>query len=138
MANTEPPATMPSRIDSAVPISTRPLPPVNSRGCSTAGSIEYFTGPNRVDWTPVRNSATSSTAMLVVAKPNAASDMIAISIAVVIRISVAFSVRSAICPASAENRKYGRMNSAGARFAYSALSALDTPSQNSMPMIACR
>ncbi len=64
--------------------------------------------------------------------------MMAISIAVVMRISVAFSTFSAICPAMAENRKYGRMNSAGARLAYSAMSPLDTPSQNSMPMIAWR
>ena len=57
--------------------------------------------------------------MFCVRKPTAASDMIAISIAVVMRISFDFSSFSAICPAVAENRKYGRMNSAGARFVYS-------------------
>ena len=38
-------------------------------------------------------------------KPTAATDMIATSIAVVIRISADFSYFSAICPAVAENRK---------------------------------
>ena len=106
---------MPIRIEIDVPISTRPLPPVSSSGLSTDGRIEYFTGPNSVDCTPVQNSATSSTDMFCVRKPTAASDMIAISIAVVMRISRDFSSFSAICPAVAENRKYGRMNSAGAR-----------------------
>jgi hypothetical protein len=40
--------------------------------------------------------------------------MITISIVVVMRISRDFSSFSAIRPAVAENRKYGRMNSAGA------------------------
>ncbi len=96
---------MPIRIEIDVPISTRPLPPVSSSGLSTAGRIEYFTGPNSVDCTPVANSATSSTIMFCVTKPTAASDMIAISIAVVMRISFDFSSFSAICPAVAENRK---------------------------------
>ncbi|KAG0932314.1 hypothetical protein G6F31_016570 [Rhizopus arrhizus] len=38
---------------------------------------------------------------------------------VVITISRDFSSLSAICPASAENRKYGRMKMAGASVAYS-------------------
>ena len=88
-----------------MPISTRPLPPVNSSGLRIAGSTEYFTGPNRVDCIPVQNSATSSTGMLPVKKPIAASDMIAISIAVVITIRRCFSSFSAIWPAMAENRK---------------------------------
>ncbi|MNU05195.1 hypothetical protein D3C72_2499150 [compost metagenome] len=53
--------------------------------------------------------------MLWVRKPTAASDMITISITVVITIRRCFSSFSAICPARAENRKYGRMNKAGAR-----------------------
>ena len=136
--NTMPPIIIPPRIEMEVPISTRPLPPVNSRGCNTEGRIEYFTGPNRVDCSPVQNNATSSTIRFWDTKPTAASVMMAISIAVVIRISVDFSSFSAICPASAENRKYGRMNSAGARLVYSVLSALLIPSQNSMPMMAWR
>ena len=44
-----PPQIMPSKIASEVPISTKPLPPVNSSGLSTDGRIEYFTGPNNVD-----------------------------------------------------------------------------------------
>ena len=48
-----PPKIMPTRIEIDVPISTRPLPPVSSSGFSTAGRIEYFTGPNSVDCTPV-------------------------------------------------------------------------------------
>src|SRR3546814_5099014 len=61
IAKIDPPRIIPSRIEIDVPISTSPLPPVSSRGCSTAGRIEYFTGPNRVDCTPVRNSATRRT-----------------------------------------------------------------------------
>ena len=109
-----PPNSMPSNTAMLVPISTRPLPPVSSSGFSTLGRIEYFTGPNSVLCTPVANSATSSTRMSCSRKPTAASDMIAISIAVVMRMSFDFSVRSANCPAIEENRKYGRMNTAGA------------------------
>ena len=105
---------MPSNTAMLVPISTRPLPPVSSSGFSTLGRIEYFTGPNSVLCTPVANSATRSTRMSCSRKPTAASDMIAISIAVVMRMSFDFSVRSANCPAIEENRKYGRMNTAGA------------------------
>ena len=88
-----------------MPISTRPLPPVSSSGLSTDGRIEYFTGPNSVDCSPVQNSATSRIGMFCSTKPIAATDMIAISIVVVITISVCFSSFSAICPAVAENRK---------------------------------
>ena len=111
-----PPSSMPTRIDTDVPISTRPLPPVSSSGLSTEGRIEYFTGPNSADCTPVENSAISSTTMFCVTKPIAAPVMITISIIVVMRISRDFSSFSAICPAVAENRKYGRMKIAGARF----------------------
>ena len=90
------------------------MPPVSSSGFSTEGRIEYFTGPNRVLCTPVANRVTSRMPMFCSRKPSAASDMIAISIAVVMRISFDFSVRSANCPAIEENRKYGRMNTAGA------------------------
>ena len=109
-----PPSSMPSRIAMDVPISTRPLPPVSSSGLSTEGRIEYFTGPNRADCMPVANNATSSTGMFCSMNPTAASDMMAISIAVVMRISFDFSLRSANCPAIEENKKYGRMNTAGA------------------------
>ncbi len=67
--------------------------------------MEYFTGPNSVDCRPVQNSAASSTVRSWVRKPMAASDMITISIVVVIRISFDFSSFSAIWPAVAENRK---------------------------------
>ncbi len=103
--NTEPPMIMPDRIEIEVPISTRPLPPVSSSGFSTEGSTEYLTGPNRVDCMPVQNSATSRKGRFSVMKPMAASDMITISMVVVITISRDFSSLSAICPASAENRK---------------------------------
>jgi hypothetical protein len=62
----------------------------------------------------VANRHTSSSGRLCSRKATAATDMIAISIAVVMRISLDFSVRSANCPAIEENRKYGRMNTAGA------------------------
>ena len=100
-----PPKIMPHRIEIEVPISTRPLPPVSSSGFSTEGRIEYFTGPNSVDCRPVQNSAISRITMFSVMKPTAASDMIAISIVVVITMSFCFSSFSAICPARAENRK---------------------------------
>ncbi|MNM80621.1 hypothetical protein D3C81_925930 [compost metagenome] len=122
-----PPAIMPVRMEMDVPISTRPLPPVSSSGLRIDGSTEYFTGPNRVDCRPVQNSAINSTGMLWVRKPMAASDMITISITVVITISRCFSSFSAICPARAENRKYGRMNKAGARLVYSVRSSSLTP-----------
>ena len=137
-AKISPPKIIPARIEIDVPISTSPLPPVSSRGCSTDGRIEYFTGPNSVDCSPVPNNATSNTVMFWVRKPIAASDMITISIVVVMRISLDFSSFSAICPAVAENRKYGAMNSAGARLVYSVRCSGLTPSQNSRPMIACR
>ncbi len=100
-----PPKIMPIRIDSEVPISTRPLPPVSSSGLSTEGRMEYLTGPNRVDCRPVQNSAVNRTIRSWVRKPIAASDMITISIVVVIRINFDFSSFSAIWPAVAENRK---------------------------------
>ncbi len=88
-----------------VPISTRPLPPVSSSGASTDGRIEYFTGPNSVDWAPVANRATSRTGMLCSTKPTAATVMIAISIVVVTTMSFCFSIFSATLLARAENRK---------------------------------
>ena len=129
---------MPSRIASEVPISTKPLPPVNSSGLSTDGRMEYFTGPNKVDCRPVQNSATSNTTMFCSRKPTAASDMMAISIEVVITISFCFSTRAAICPAVAENRKNGRMKIAGARLAYNPIWLLLTAMYASSPMMACR
>jgi hypothetical protein len=129
---------MPMRIEIEVPISTRPLPPVSSSGLSTEGRIEYFTGPNSADCRPVPNSATSSSGMFCSRKPTAATDMITISIVVVMRISRDFSSFSAICPAVAENRKNGRMNSAGARLVYSDCSLADSPIDASRPMMAWR
>ena len=123
---------------SEVPISTKPLPPVNSSGRSTDGRIEYFTGPNKVDCIPVQNSATSNTGMLCSTNPSAASDMMTISIEVVITISFCFSTRAAICPAVAENRKNGRMKIAGARLAYNPIWLLLTAMYASSPMMACR
>ena len=133
-----PPAIMPHRIEMEVPISTRPLPPVSSSGLRIAGSTEYFTGPNSVDCTPVQNSATSSSGRFCSRKPTAASDMITISMVVVITISRCFSSFSAIWPAMAENRKYGRMKMAGATMAYSARSSVLAPRKISRPMMACR
>ena len=64
--------------------------------------------------------------------------MITISMVVVITISRDFSSLSAICPASAENRKYGRMKMAGARVAYNPSSSSGTAMNSNMLMIACR
>ena len=133
-----PPKIMPTRMDMEVPISTRPLPPVSSSGFSTEGMMEYFTGPNSVDCTPVQNSATSSTVMFWVRNPAAANVMMTISMAVVMRISRDFSSFSANCPAMEENRKYGRMKMAGASCAYSAFSSALTAMKPSRPMMACR
>ncbi len=53
-----PPAMVPSRIATKVPISTRPLPPVSSEADRCCGRYAYFTGPNRVEWHPMRNTQT--------------------------------------------------------------------------------
>ena len=59
-----PPMIVPIRIETNVPISTIPLPPVSSSGCSTCGRYAYLTGPKTVECKPIRNVAASSTIAL--------------------------------------------------------------------------
>jgi hypothetical protein len=104
------PAPMvPARIARKVPISTRPLPPTSSSSRKAWGRIEYFTGPNSAECVPMANSATSISDMIE-EKPTAPA-MIAISASLIRRISASLANFSPNCPASAENRKNGRMNS---------------------------
>ena len=79
MATTSPPAIVPSRIATNVPISTRPLPPTSSSGFRCCGRIAYLTGPNSVECTPISASATISSVRLRCQKPARPITMIAIS-----------------------------------------------------------
>jgi hypothetical protein len=75
-----------------------------------------LTGPKSVDCNPPRNSAVSRIGRLRSSRPAAPSSMISSSSATVSVMRADFSNLSAICPAVAENRKNGRMNSACATF----------------------
>ncbi len=75
-------------------------------------------GPKKVEWTPIANKAASisgmarpwiATPIQASASPAAPTIMIAISHALTMRMIRALSRASASCPASAENRKKGRM-----------------------------
>ena len=84
-------------------------------------------GPNTVECRPIRNSTVSSSGGLRVMKPYAAIAIAAISNSLTKRMMRVFSNFSAICPADAENRKNGRMNSAGAMFEYEVICSIDSP-----------
>ncbi|CRM74639.1 hypothetical protein [Pseudomonas sp. 22 E 5] len=106
------PAPMvPARIARNVPISTSPLPPTSSSSCSAWGMIEYFTGPNSAECVPMANSASSISSRWLNRKPVAPTAMITISPILIARISASLLNFSPNCPASAENRKNGRINS---------------------------
>ena len=100
-----PPSSCPVRIATNVPASTRPVPPISSWGCRCCGRIEYLTGPNTVECTPIRNRQVSSTGTDSNQNPPSASAMMAISAPFTARISHALFHASAICPAKPENRK---------------------------------
>ena len=79
IATRRPPAIVPSRIATNVPISTRPLPPISSSGFKCCGRIEYLTGPKIVECTPISASARKRSGRLCRQKPIAPTTMIAIS-----------------------------------------------------------
>ena len=110
MAISTPPSKVPIRMARKVPISTQPLPPTSSSGRRCWGKMLYFTGPNRVDCQPIRNSNPISTDMLPRMKPSAAHNMMTISSSLIQRIRCDFSYLSASWPAVAENRKNGNTN----------------------------
>jgi hypothetical protein len=94
-AASNPAASVPSRIARNVPISTNALPPTSSASSSTSGSRPYFAGAKKVECTPIRNSALSSTSMLCTANPSAAIVMMTISAALTTLSTTALSKRSA-------------------------------------------
>ena len=63
---------------------------------------------------PIRNNTTSRNQILPITKPMAAITMMMISVSLRMRISRALSYLSANCPALAENRKNGKMNTPAA------------------------
>ena len=126
-AISEPPSIMPSRIDSDVPISTKPLPPTSSSLRNACGRIAYLIGPNSVECNPIKNRTLRRIAASCRKNPKAATDIAAISKSLTNRMTRVFSNFSAICPADAENRKNGRMNNAGAMFEYVVICSVDNP-----------
>ena len=71
--------------------------------------MPYFSGPKKVECTPIRNSTIIRKVMLPVVKAKAASAMMAISAALMTWMIRCFSNLSASRPAVAEKRKKGRM-----------------------------
>ncbi|MCY1396484.1 hypothetical protein D9M71_114590 [compost metagenome] len=102
---------VPARIARKVPISTRPLPPTNSSSRKAWGRMEYLTGPNSAEWVPMANSANSIIHRWLSIKPAAPTSMMAISPSLIRRIKASLAYFSPNCPANAENRKNGRINS---------------------------
>ena len=72
----------------------------------------YFTGPNTLEWQPIRNRATKRRSSRRPRNPAAAIPMIPISASFTQRTSIDLRKRSASWPAVAEKRKNGRMKSA--------------------------
>jgi hypothetical protein len=66
-------------------------------------------GPKKLEWMPIANRAASNRGMLCSRSPAAPPSMIKISAFFTTRMMRALSIESASCPASAENRKKGRM-----------------------------
>ncbi|MND67041.1 hypothetical protein D3C80_584460 [compost metagenome] len=62
------------------------------------------------EWVPMPNNARSISKGIWVMMPMAPTAMIAISASLITRISASLAYFSPNCPASAENRKNGRMN----------------------------
>ena len=113
----KPPASVPIKIATKVPASISALPPTSSVSCRCCGRMAYLTGPNSVECRPSKNSAPISTDRLCRKKPMAATPMMTISSTLTNRASNALSYLSASCPAVAENRKKGRINTPAARLA---------------------
>ncbi len=112
--DTSPPDNCPARIARNVPASISPVPPMISCGWRCCGRIEYLTGPNSDECTPIATTQPSSTGTDCRRNPTSATPMIAISASLTQRTSFALSTPSASCPATEENRKYGSVNSPAA------------------------
>ena len=106
---------VPIRIATNVPISTRPLPPTSSDDLRCCGRYAYLTGPNTVEWTPIRNVQTYSSGALCSMKPAPPTSITAISKVLTRRVSVALSYLSATWPEVAENSTNGTMKIAEMR-----------------------
>ena len=111
-ATMTPPITVPVRMARKVAVSTSALPETSSSRFRWSGRMPYFTGPNRAESTPVRNSATNRSVAECVTKPAAAMTATPISANFRRLATTALSKRSAIWPPSAETMKNGRMKSA--------------------------
>ena len=109
-----PPATWPSRMATKVAPSTRPVPAISSCGFKCWGRMAYLTGPNRVEWHPIRNTTTSASGSDPIASAAQPNAMKAISESFTRRVIPALSRASATEPAMPENRKKGAMNSPAA------------------------
>ena len=103
-----------------VPASTSALPPTSSLWRRCCGISEYLSGPKIVASTPSRNMSVNSVGTWPKYSAAAAPNISTTSARRVWRISRLFSYLSASWPASAENRKNGRMNRPCARFESSA------------------
>ena len=110
-----PPTIVPIRIATKVPISTMPLPPTSSAFDRCCGKYEYLTGPNTVEWTPIRNVHRYSNGALCSQKPAPPISITTISKLLTKRVSMALSYLSAIWPEVAENSTNGRMKMAEIR-----------------------
>ena len=110
-----PPRIVPIRMARKVPPSTIALPPINSSDFRCWGSMLYLIGPKNVDCVPIKNSTINNTTMEFRKRPRTPIIMMPISIALIFLISALFSFLSAICPASGENRKNGRIKITAAR-----------------------
>jgi hypothetical protein len=104
---------VPTRIATKVPASINALPPTSSSFFRCCGRIAYFTGPNSVECRPSRNSPSEKHGEAVQPEAGAADqhdgDFQQLDHAAPAR---DLSYLSASCPAVAENRKKGRMNTA--------------------------
>jgi len=110
-----PPIIVPIRIATKVPISTMPLPPTSSVFARCWGRYEYLTGPNTVEWTPIRKVHRYRSGALCSQKPVPPISMTAISKVFTKRVSIALSYLSAIWPEVAESSTNGRMKIAEIR-----------------------
>ncbi len=103
--DTSPPDSCPARMARKVPASISPVPPMISCWWRCCGRIEYFTGPNSVECTPIATTHASSSGTDCRRNPTSATPMIAISASFTQRTSFALSTPSASWPAREENRK---------------------------------
>ena len=88
---------------------------MSSSGLSCCGRYAYLTGPNKVEWTPMPTTPSTSSHRVCVIQPTPATSMMASSSHLMKRVRPALSNLSANWPAVAENTTNGRMNRPGIR-----------------------